>query len=232
MSSMSSREIKIVDDWVTYYPNLLTPPSFQIADSFYFDERPMTIVGIPLIGRFYLSLPIRTGRHDSYSYKSWGFYFIDDGLSLRFGNRYKHVGLPFIAMEFVGTEHLMKDNSWYAEKKIQFVRHADQYQSQEKFIYENKKSEIFDYEYKLDGGEVQHRKATVAVERRTWYRKWFKWLPKLNIVKTSIAVEFDDEVGSRAGSWKGGCVGTSYTMKPGETPEQTLRRMEAERRFD
>ncbi len=35
-----------------------------------------------------------------------------------------------------------------------------------------------------------------------------------------------------AGSWKGGVLGCGYEMKPGETPKQTLRRMERERVFN
>lgn len=47
----------------------------------------------------------------------------------------------------------------------------------------------------------------------------------------TIDIRFSAEVGSRAGSWKGGTIGCSYEMNPGETPEHTLRRMQAVRRF-
>jgi hypothetical protein len=51
------------------------------------------------------------------------------------------------------------------------------------------------------------------------------------MVSTTLDVKFDDEVGERSGSWKGGTIGCSYEMLPNETPEQTLRRMEKEREF-
>lgn len=71
------------------------------------------------------------------------------------------------------------------------------------------------------------------VERRTWWWKWFRWfrLPFPWKTRQSIDVHFSDEVGDAAGSWKGGVIGTGWDMLPGETMEQTLRRMEAERRF-
>ena len=50
-------------------------------------------------------------------------------------------------------------------------------------------------------------------------------------VSKYINIDFSDEVGERSGSWKGGRLGCSYNMQPGETPLQTLRRMEAERKF-
>lgn len=87
--------------------------------------------------------------------------------------------------------------------------------------------ETHPYTYKLHSGEVQQRTATIYAERRQWTRPW---LPH-KLVRQSISVEFSDEVGERTGSWKGGTIGCSYEMKPGETPLQTLRRMQAERKL-
>lgn len=83
------------------------------------------------------------------------------------------------------------------------------------------------YRYVLARGEVQEREATIKVERRTWVRWWVPW----RMVSTYIDVEFSGEVGERSGSWKGGCIGCSYEMHDGETPVETLRRMERERKF-
>ena len=89
-------------------------------------------------------------------------------------------------------------------------------------------AESHPYAYTLRSGEVQHRTATIRPESRRWTR-W--WLP-FRMVRRSIDIEFSDEVGERSGSWKGGCLGCSYEMKPGETPLETLRRMERERVFN
>lgn len=83
------------------------------------------------------------------------------------------------------------------------------------------------YRYVLKSGEVQERVATIRVESRRWERYWY---PR-KLVKKTIDVQFNDEVGERSGSWKGGTIGCSYDMLPGETALQTLRRMEAERKL-
>lgn len=91
-------------------------------------------------------------------------------------------------------------------------------------------SETYGYTYTLKNGEVQHRKATVYVDRMTWRARWWPLIP-IQKVQTCINVAFDQEVGEKTGSWKGGCTGCGYEMKFGETPMGTLRRMERERKF-
>lgn len=87
----------------------------------------------------------------------------------------------------------------------------------------------FPYRYVLKSGEVQNRTATCHIVRHTWGRRWFPFLQRS---ETAVSVDFDGEVGEGTGSWKGGTTGCGYTMLPGETVEQTLRRMERERKFD
>ena len=87
--------------------------------------------------------------------------------------------------------------------------------------------ETHPYTYTLRSGEVQHRLATIKVDTRKWTRYWLPF----KCISKSIDIEFNDEVGERSGSWKGGCMGCSYEMLPNETPLQTLRRMEQERKF-
>ena len=57
------------------------------------------------------------------------------------------------------------------------------------------------------------------------------WTSLFSKKRRSIDIDFNDEVGEETGSWKGGCTGCGYTMLDGELPEQTLRRMEKERKF-
>lgn len=87
--------------------------------------------------------------------------------------------------------------------------------------------ESHSYRYTLRNGTVQERTATIRVEDGRWTRNW---LPRAKESRW-IDVQFSDEVGERTGSWKGGTIGCSYTMLPGETPLDTLRRMERERKF-
>lgn len=83
------------------------------------------------------------------------------------------------------------------------------------------------YIYTLKNGEVQYRVATINKEHRYWTRYWLPHFKE----SYSINVNFDNEVGEETGSWKGGCLGCGYEMQPGETPLQTLTRMQSERKF-
>ena len=83
------------------------------------------------------------------------------------------------------------------------------------------------YRYVLRSGEVQECLATIRAESRLWVRPW---LPFRRLSRY-INIEFDKEVGERTGSWKGGVLGCGYEMRRGETPLDTLRRMERERVF-
>lgn len=87
--------------------------------------------------------------------------------------------------------------------------------------------ETHPYRYTLRNGTVQERTATIRAEYWRWTRYWW---PRVKDLR-AIDVQFNDEVGERTGSWKGGTIGCGYNMLPGESPLDTLRRMEAERKF-
>lgn len=91
-------------------------------------------------------------------------------------------------------------------------------------------TETYDYTYIRKNGEVQKRKASVHVTRMVWRARWWP-LIHIQKVSTSIDVQFNKEVGEGSGTYKGGCVGSGYEMRIGETPLETLRRMERERKF-
>lgn len=93
------------------------------------------------------------------------------------------------------------------------------------------KYEDFTYTYRLNNGTIQDRIATVKAERRAWRPRCLRWTSLIEKVRTSIDIRFSDEVGEESGSWKGGCTGCSYDLRPGETVENSLRRMEAWRKF-
>lgn len=74
--------------------------------------------------------------------------------------------------------------------------------------------------------------ATTLIEEREWLfgTGWFKWLswfrkPK---VRRSLDIDFSSEVGPRKGSWKGGTIGDSIEMQPGELHEAAFQRYCAE----
>lgn len=87
--------------------------------------------------------------------------------------------------------------------------------------------ETYPYRYTLAAGTVQAVNATIQVEEREW--RWMGLWPRR--VQRYIDVVFDDEVGERAGTWKGGTIGCGWDLLPGETALQALRRMERDRKF-
>lgn len=73
---------------------------------------------------------------------------------------------------------------------------------------------------------------TTKIEEREWRfgTGWFKWLslfrrPKIS---RSLSVSFSNETGRRKGSWKGGTMGHSIDMQPGELHESAFKRYCAE----
>lgn len=73
--------------------------------------------------------------------------------------------------------------------------------------------------------------ATTHIEEREWRLgegrfKWLSWLVPAQ-VKRSLSIKFSDETGRRKGSWKGGTVGASIEMLPGELHEAAFARYAA-----
>jgi len=89
----------------------------------------------------------------------------------------------------------------------------------------------YDYTYVRRSGEIQRREATVNGEEREWRLHYAPWLPWPRKIRRSINIEFSEEVGERAGSWKGGCTGCGWDWRRGENQLDALRRMEHAREF-
>jgi len=140
--------------------------------------------------------------HGQCSGPTYGFYFFADSLVLEYGKTKGTRGDPI--------KHIRMPWAW------KFRREWAEGFEQE-----------YSYRYERESGEIQERKARVLIEGREWTRPWIPWRMSVR----SIRVNFSDEVGERTGTWKGGVIGCSYDLKPGETKLECLRRMERERRF-
>lgn len=77
----------------------------------------------------------------------------------------------------------------------------------------------------FDGEEIN---CTTRIEEREWLRgdKWCKWLSWFYApqISRSLNLDFSKEVGREKGSWKGGTMGHSIEMLPGELHESAFRR--------
>jgi hypothetical protein len=76
-----------------------------------------------------------------------------------------------------------------------------------------------------DGKEITVK---TRIQEREWHfgEGWFKWLSwfRKPMVKRSLDLQFSEEVGPEKGSWKGGTMGHSIDMLPGELHEAAFRR--------
>lgn len=211
--------------WFNYYTRKWNRPTlmFKIGPASYFDNRAHIQMALGWI-TLYINLPIYS-TWDECEYPEYGSYYHSDALVLCWNMKKKFLHMPW-DMEWVRTSNLRKDGTW--EHEVNGDR---------KSFYDDKWKEIiwhetYPYTYTLNNGTVQKRTATIKVEEIECRPRWFMWTSIFKSVSKSITVEFSDEVGERTGSWKGGTVGCGYNMKYGELPEQTLRRMEKERKFN
>lgn len=170
---------------------------------------------------------------------SWGFYADRSDAVLTWGQKRKRLEFPW-AWEWYRTSYQLYDGSWLHElrsdrsavnKQSKYADNFDHWRAIRRIRDEKSWRQDFPYKYTLKNGTVQERTATVSVEQREWRRKMLLWTRFLSRKETSIDVRFDGEVGERSGSWKGGAIGCSYTMEPGETPHECLLRMERDRKF-
>ncbi len=189
----------------------------------YFDERPMLYFCLGW-GKFFVSLPFRTGIEEC-TPSRYGFYWYASALWLSYGKKVKAIHAPW-SWNWYRTSILLKDeSSWENE----FKGNRKSFYSDvwlDKIWHEE-----YPYTYILKNGKIQTRKAIVKIEEREWRRKFFMWTHFGAKISKDIDVRFNDELGERTGSWKGGCTGCGYEMLEGESALQTLRRMEKERKF-
>ena len=170
--------------------------------------------------------------------ESWGFLFFEKAIHLHWGSRCKVVHLPW-AWEWQRWSILMADGrSWVHEMQGYNVRHGKvpvelpiRPKSWFRFHDLPRWEWTSPYRYVLRSGEVQERTATISITEGEWRWRALQWLPWPRKIRRSIDVKFDNEVGERSGSWKGGVLGCSYHLLPGEMAEECLRRMERERKF-
>lgn len=179
-------------------------------------------------GKFMVYLPFRTKLEEGCDMPRYGFAIHNNTFWIYKGgdydgsqcqNQWITWDLPFFSYVFDGHWIQSSVRTW-----TKMGRGVDSWDFRKDEAYK----ETHSYTYVLKNGTVQNRTAACTIEKRKWHRKWFPFLAREEQV---IDIEFNDEVGERSGSWKGGTIGCSYEMLPNETIEQTLRRMEKERTF-
>ena len=160
-------------------------------------------------------------------------HYEDGSICVFFRNEWRAWWFPFINFECIRTEILRSDGTWTTP--VHAWETADPRTGLNVFGGKPKEPdghlvEEHAYSYMLRNGQVQNVIASCSLLKYTMRRKWLTWLPLGGRAVLTMAVGFSDEVEERTGSW-GGCMGCSEILRPGETMESALRRMEAERRF-
>lgn len=208
------------------------------------------IIALPAITRpWRVWIPIRTeptrsqmiaaGREPGYwdtHAREYGFSLVESALHLHYGPQthdsettkskcffmpwrqwrhighrlYDHEGYLFAIMPVFrrGLSHEERRNQWTVEEALRVACPTWTFH-------------FLDY----DGEEIA---ATCRIEEREWKigEGSFKWLSlfRRNKISRSLDLKFSSEVGRRKGSWKGGTVGHSIDMLPGELHEAAFRR--------
>lgn len=82
--------------------------------------------------------------------------------------------------------------------------------------------------FSFDDFDGERLLATTMIEEWEWKfgTGWFKWLSLFRApkIRRSLDLRFSGETGQRKGSWKGGTIGHSIDMLPGELHEAAFRR--------
>lgn len=78
--------------------------------------------------------------------------------------------------------------------------------------------------YNKTNGKLQKARIRLTGEEREWRPKWTRWLPIFKYVRRVVDCNSDTELGTRAGSWKGGMMGWSCEWRKDESMQDAFRR--------
>lgn len=178
----------------------------------------------------------RLGRnwYPVYQSRRYGFSVFEDAVILYYGvqnngcnsnlpdkDQQKYLNLPWKLYTFIGQR-------WYSPSGVLVKTHLDKhgpwksrYDWQEKVLQKS-------YFTVIDQSDNSRVNVSAFITEREWHRgtswcKWLKWFYK-PLIKRVLEINFEKEVGPAKSSWKGGLMGTSIEIAPGETPLQAMQR--------
>jgi len=154
----------------------------------------------------FLDVSFGRATHDSSTEQRWGYF------------------LPWMQWRFIRHSLYGVDGShFWTEDEASRKDWTAAYRAEEECPSVSFKFDDFDGEWIV---------ARTFISEREWRfgTGWFKWLSlfrKARVIR-SLSLSFDKETGRRKGSWKGGTLGHSINMLPGELHESAFRRYCAE----
>jgi len=145
------------------------------------------------------------------------YSFEDHYIYLYYNKKYKFFNIPW-------KHYTFKDHCLLNLDKSVFhcINKDDEFYSWE---YPNHQIAIF---YFRDSYDNELITASCKLERRRWELgigafKWLKYFVNTK-VSTSLEMDFNKEIGSRKGTWKGGVVGTSIELDSDEDYKDAFKR--------
>lgn len=221
------------DYWMTVSLSKV-PPMFKINHWGYFDSRPELITTLGVLAGLLLApislwflllclvpygfvcihIPYDTGQDDKCDSLSTGIAvsYEYDYVRLSSGKKYKYIYFPH-ALEYHRISYLLKDQTWLHRAKNSKVDTFSE------VFKQGLHTEIHQVTDSYDGTLVT---ATCTVEEREWRRYWWPFNSWFAFIKRTVDIEFDQEVGPRKGEWKGGTIGMSVLILPGESIKDAL----------
>lgn len=169
--------------------------------------------------------------------REYGFSIVNGHFSIRYGRSTMDsitdqrwgCSLPWTQWRHVRHSFYGLDGEWlFDEPNVRWGRVGTEEwhkrwedQEQRRASVPTRQFSFIDY----DGEELS---VTTKIEEREWRfgEGWFKWLSLFRRPKIirSLDLQFSGETGRRKGSWKGGTIGHSIEMLPGELHEAAFRR--------
>jgi hypothetical protein len=191
----------------------------------------------PLLFKSYIDLPTKFCQpKEYYSFgdgKSYGFYVYSSiknftTLVFQWDKHSKHIEMPW-TYKWYSEEILDFDGKvvYYDSVKMRHIPFENRFKSKD--FWKKEVAKQVKFKYKLKNGKIQNRIATIFHTRSTYKMRALPWIKK---TYNYVDYTFNDEVGEKTGSWKGGVIASSEIIKDGETPLQAFRRMEKERKFN
>jgi len=222
----------IIDSrWLCFYLEKWLGFDFSYEICGYFDPRHRVNISL-LFFHLTIVLPIWSKYTDECCPPKWGLAYHNQTFWIyrggkgnwNGGNKWWAFDMPWM-LKWVRTSKLIKNGEWEHETKNMLKFCCEKWDN---LLW----SEVYEYKYILENGDIQHIKATVSVSEREWRPKWLTFFPIFKKIRKTIDVTFDREVGERTGSYKGGVLGCGHDMLKGETPFYCLKRMEKDRIFN
>lgn len=210
--------------YVIFYWSLCFNITYNLCG--YFDNRPRIELGL-IFFRLTLILPFKNKWEDECSAPRLGIAIHNNTFWLYKGgkgngrNEWWTWDIPFFTHEWVRRSVYLKDYTWESESP-----------KNRKEFYEDhwkKLQKSWDYIF-TDYYDNELIPTKIYLEEKEWRPKWLTWTKLFSKIRTSISIEFSREVGRGKGSYKGGTLGCSYTLKRDETPIEGIIRMEKERK--